>query len=51
MQCVFNEYGEVVRGEFVEGVPRTTEGNVRGSKGEVGRGLLSVNVVGFACGG
>ena len=39
---MFNEYGEVVRGEFVEGVPRTTEGNVRGSKGDVGRGLLGI---------
>ena len=36
--------------EFMEDIPRTAEGDIRGGEGEVRGGLLGVCVVGFACG-
>ena len=50
VKCSFNENGEVVGGDFVEEVPITSEGNVRGGEGDVRRGALDVYVERFPCG-
>ena len=50
VKCVFDEEGEVVRGKLVKSLPGTPEGEVRGGKGDVGRGRLGGCVVGFSGG-